>query len=92
MGIEFDKVKDAENRGRHGVSLALADELDWDRALVWLDQRFGYDEARVIALAPHGAKLYYVAFVERGDVQRIISVRRATRKEAKFYVQNIQAF
>jgi hypothetical protein len=87
--IEFDPAKDTENQARHGVSLALARELDWDAALVWVDSRFEYDELRMIALAPKTDTLYYVAFVERGEVQRIISLRQATRREVKHYVQSI---
>ena len=89
MRIEFDPVKDATNRAKHGVSLALAGELDWEAALVWVDDRFEYGELRIIALAPKTEILYYVAFVERGDVRRIISLRRANRREVKHYVQNI---
>jgi uncharacterized DUF497 family protein len=87
--IEFDPSKDAENQARHGVSLAVARKLDWDAALVWVDSRFEYDELRMIALAPKTDTLYYVAFVERGEVQRIISLRQATRREVKHYVQSI---
>jgi uncharacterized protein len=87
--IEFDPAKDALNRARHGVSLKLARELDWDAALVWIDDRFDYDELRMIALAPKTNTLYYVAFLERGDHRRIISLRRATRREVKHYVENI---
>ena len=89
MRIEFDPEKDALNRAKHGVSLALATELDWEAALVWIDDRFGYDEARMIALAPETNTLYYVAFVDRGTRRRIISLRRATRREVKHYVENI---
>ena len=89
MRIEFDPAKDAENQARHGVSLALARELDWDAALVWVDARFEYEELRMIALAPKSDTLYYVAFAERGEVQRIISLRQATRREVKHYVQSI---
>lgn len=89
MRIEFDPDKDAANRARHGVSLALARELDWDAALVWVDDRFQYDEVRMIALAPKTNTLYYVAFVERGNRRRIISLRHATRREVKHYVGNI---
>lgn len=89
MKIEFDPVKDADNQAKHGVSLALAGELDWDAALVWLDDRFEYDEIRLVALAPQAEALYYVAYVDYGDVLRIISLRRATRREVKFYVQSI---
>jgi uncharacterized protein len=88
MRIEFDAAKDKANRAIHGISLSLAEKLDWDAALVWVDNRFEYDELRMIALAPETATLYYVAFVERGSVRRIISLRRATRHEVKHYVEN----
>ena len=42
MRIEFDSAKDAANQAKHGVSLALAGELDWEAALVWIDNRFEY--------------------------------------------------
>ncbi|MGB7180709.1 MAG: BrnT family toxin [Burkholderiaceae bacterium] len=89
MEIEFDPVKDRENRAKHGVSLALAEELDWDAALVWIDDRFEYGELRMIALAPETETLYYVAFVEIEEVRRIISLRRATRREVSHYVESI---
>ena len=88
MRIEFGPAKDASNRARHGVSLALARERDWDAALVWVDERFAYDELRLIALAPKTNILYDVAFVERGNRRRIISLRPATRSEVKHYVES----
>lgn len=88
MKIEFDPAKDLVNRARHGVSLSLASELDWEASLIWVDDRFEYDELRMIALAPKTETLYYVAFVDRGEAQRIISLRKATRREVKHYVQN----
>jgi uncharacterized DUF497 family protein len=89
MPIEFDPRKDADDLAKHGVSLGLASELDWDAALVWVDDRFEYDELRMIALAPRASTLYYVAFIDRGDVRRIIRLRHATRREVKHYVENV---
>lgn len=89
MKIEFDPAKDATNQTKHGVSLALADELDWEAALVWVDDRCEYGELRMIALAPRTGILYCVAFVERGELRRVISLRRANRREVKHYVENI---
>jgi len=60
----------------------------WDEALVWIDSRYEYDEIRMIGLVPEGNTLYYVAFVDRGDVRRVISLRYAERKEIKHYVEN----
>ncbi|MEF8755645.1 MAG: BrnT family toxin [Accumulibacter sp.] len=88
MRIEFDSAKDVSNQSKHGVSLAVTAELDWEAALVWIDERFEYGETRMIALAPKTETLYYVAFVDRGNVRRIISLRRANRREVKYYVQN----
>ncbi|HWR77701.1 MAG TPA: BrnT family toxin [Thiobacillus sp.] len=53
MHIEFDPTKDLANQDKHGVSLAMAVELDWEAALVWEDERIDYGEARMIALAPN---------------------------------------
>jgi uncharacterized DUF497 family protein len=89
MKIEFDQAKDVANQTKHGVSLALANELNWEAALVWIDDRFEYGELRMIALAPKTGILYYVAFVDRGKMRRIISLRQANRREVTHYVKNI---
>lgn len=87
MRFDFDPTKDRLNTEKHGLSLALASTLDWDDALLWIDDRRDYGENRVLALAPKTGILYYVAFVDRGEVRRIISLRRANRREVKRYVQ-----
>jgi len=87
MRFEFDPAKDAGNRAKHGVSLAMAVDLEWDAALAWIDDRSQYGETRMIALAPNTQILYCVAFVDRGEVRRIISLRRANRREVRRYVQ-----
>lgn len=60
-----------------------------EAALVWVDDRFDYSETRMIALAPKTETLYYVAFVDRDAVRRVISLRRANRREVKHYVQSL---
>jgi uncharacterized DUF497 family protein len=77
------------NKAKHGLSLALSAELDWEDALVWVDDREDYEETRIVALAPKTGILYFVAYVDRGRVRRIISLRRANRREVKHYVQAI---
>ena len=89
MRIEFDVQKDEANKVKHGLSLEFATELDWENSLVWIDERREYGESRMIALAPSTGTLYYVAFVDRDDIRRIISLRRANRREVKHYVQSI---
>ena len=89
MNFEFDPIKNASNQIKHGLSLAMAGELDWEAALVWVDDRFDYQETRMIALAVQTDILYCVAFVDRGAARRIISLRRANRREVKHYVEHV---
>ena len=90
MRFDFDPAKDATNLSKHGLSLAVAAELSWDAALVWIDNRADYGEVRMVALAPVGDVLYFVAFVDRESIRRIISLRKANRREVSHYVKAIK--
>jgi len=85
MNILFDPAKEAANRAKHGVSLALASEMEWNTAVVWPDVRRDYGEPRQCAIAYVGLRLFFVAFVECADGRRIISLRKANPREVKFY-------
>ena len=85
MYIEFDPAKDVANQAKHGVFLFVAIELDWEAALVWIDDRVEYGETRISALAPKTWILFYLAFVDRGEARRVISLRHANRREVKHY-------
>jgi uncharacterized DUF497 family protein len=91
MEIEFDPHKDRLNARGHGISLERARDLAWDEALVWPDKRFAYDEWRMNALVPLGNHLYYVAYVDRGEIRRVISLRPANRREVNDYHDYCQA-
>ncbi len=88
MRIEFDPAKDAANKAKHGLSLALAADLEWDSALVWTDDRKEYGETRQSALALIGQRLYFVAYVDRGQTRRAISLRKANIREVTHYAEN----
>ncbi|MDO8369498.1 MAG: BrnT family toxin [Candidatus Nitrotoga sp.] len=88
MQITFDEAKDALNKSKHGLSLSDAAKLEWDDALIWRDTRHDYGEARMIALCAIGERLYCVVYVDREDVRRVISLRKANNKEKILYVSN----
>ncbi|MFO1279725.1 MAG: BrnT family toxin [Burkholderiaceae bacterium] len=92
MNLTFDPAKDAANVVKHGVSLALALQLEWDDMLSWIDRRRDYGEVRMSGLAPLGDRLYFVAFVVRPSAQpterRIISLRKANTREVRRYARN----
>jgi uncharacterized DUF497 family protein len=53
MIITFDPDKDKSNLASHGLSLSFASQLAWDDALVWVDDRFAYDELGSILPRPN---------------------------------------
>jgi uncharacterized DUF497 family protein len=85
--ITFDPAKDAANRVKHGLSLAEAGRLEWDTALIDRDDRRDYGEARMLAIGYIGHRLYFVVFVERDGVRRIISLRKANPREYLRYAK-----
>lgn len=88
MEVTFDPAKDAINIAKHGLSLAEASRLDWQTALVWPDVRQDYGEPRQAALAVMENRVYFVAFVDCADGRRIISLRKANRREVMHYAGN----
>jgi uncharacterized DUF497 family protein len=92
MKITFDPAKDASNLTKHGVSLALARDLDWGTLAVKLDTRRDYGEPRQIGYAAEGERLYCVVFVDRPPdaptERRVISLRKANDREVIRYAAN----
>lgn len=88
MRIEFDPAKDAANQIKHGVSLATAAELEWETLLAGRDVRNDYSETRMIGYVFGGVRLFCVVYVDRGDVRRIISLRKANNREVERHASN----
>ena len=87
MQYEFDPAKDESNLDKHGVSLADADEFEWDAAVVREDTREQYAEPRFEAKGYIGDRLHVLVFCIRGDVVRVISLRKANPREVKSYAE-----
>jgi len=87
--IEFDKNKDAKNITKYGVSLVLAESLEWDLLLATEDTREDYGETRLVGLAPSSKMGYCVVFTENDSLYRIISLRKALPREVRAYASRI---
>jgi uncharacterized DUF497 family protein len=86
MKIVYDPAKDVSNQIKHGISLALVAQIEWDTLRDKLDTRHAYGELRVIGFALIGSRLYCVVFTDRDEARRIISLRKANPREVKYYV------
>jgi uncharacterized DUF497 family protein len=90
MEIEFDPEKNRRNIQERGIDFEQAQAFDWDTALVWPDTRQDYGEDRFIALGQIGERLHSLVFTVRSDAVRVISLRKANRREDRLYEQKTQ--
>ncbi len=63
----------------------MVSAFEMETVLIRLDIRRSYDEPRFNALGYIGKRLYHLTFTVRGDVIRVISFRKANRREVKYY-------
>lgn len=85
MKIEFDPDKDATNRRKHGLSLVDAERMDMGLAAIEPDRRYAYGEDRFQAHGLIDGRLHVLVFTMRGEVFRVISLRKANSREVKRY-------
>lgn len=83
--IEWDEAKRLANLEKHGVDFAAALDFDAATALTVEDSRFDYGEIRLQSLGYIGKVLHMLVYTRRGDGRRIISLRRAGKKEIEAY-------
>jgi len=88
MVYEWDEEKRKANIAAHKIDFTDAAGFDWNHAVVEIDDREDYGELRECATGFIGAALCVLVFTRRGEHIRIISLRRATKNEAKSYVKN----
>lgn len=86
MEFEWDEQKNQANIAKHGVSFEEAAAIfDYPTSEI-VDSRVDYGETRYIAI---GRNQYFVIFTvvytERGEAIRIISARRANKRERSLY-------
>ena len=81
MDIEFDTAKDSLNRLKHGVSLAVGLVILETALGSIVDERLAYGETRAVAFGLVNGRLHVCVYTLRGSTYRIISVRKASKKE-----------
>lgn len=88
--FEWDEKKARLNLEKHDVGFAEASTVFGDPlSLTIPDPDHSQDEERWIILGcSHVNRLLVVVHTERGDTVRIISARRASRRERRFYEQS----
>lgn len=90
MRIEYDPVKNARYVAERGLSFAEAARFDFSTALYTVDDRKEYGEQCIRALGRVGVRVHSLVFVETEDGIRVISFRKANKREVKLYEKATQ--
>jgi uncharacterized DUF497 family protein len=88
MRFEWDDAKCAANIRQRGLDFADAIPVFYDDdRKIWEDLRYDYGEKRYNMLGDYNGRIFAVTFTIRDDVTRIISFRKANKRETRRYGQ-----
>lgn len=87
MSITYDPAKNERNIALRGLSFDLVADLDWEHAVIREDDRKAYGEPRYSVFGFIGERLHVVVYTPRGGDIRVISLRKANRKEVEAHGQ-----
>ena len=90
MKYEWDESKRIKNIVFHGVDFYSIEDFEWNRSLIFDDNRKDYGESRYIAFAPIENRLHCAVFTNRYGNIRLISLRKANPREVKLYERTRQ--
>ena len=85
MKIVFGPAKSELNAKSRSLSFDRAVDFDWETAIYSEDERVDYPETRIIALGFLGMRLHVICFTPIDGGVRIISFRKANRREVRHY-------
>ena len=83
---EWDENKSRLNFQRRGFGFDLIHHFEWNNAVSWQDLR-SLEEDRRVSIGLIEGRLYVTVWTLREGFTRIISLRKANRREAIVYAQ-----
>ncbi len=89
MKITYDSAKNALNIQQRGMSFDRVAEFSFETALITIDTRRDYKEIRYKALGKLKGRVHCLIFTETTDGIRVISFRKANKREVLLYEKNI---
>jgi uncharacterized DUF497 family protein len=91
MEITYDPAKNEANIRNRGLSFELVIDFDFQTAIIWIDARKTYPEVRISALGLLVGRVHALVFTETTNGIRVISFRKANKREVKRYEQETQS-
>ncbi|GBD89596.1 hypothetical protein BMS3Abin04_00304 [bacterium BMS3Abin04] len=92
MEFEWDQAKNKRNISKHNIDFRDAVLIFNNPILIKMDTRKDYKEIRWIGLGILEKIVVVVVFTKRKDKIRIISIRKANKKERMIYYEQTNLF
>ena len=89
MPFAWNEAKRLANLTKHGIDFADAEKIFRGLTFTAEDVREAYGEPRFLTLGLLESQVVSVAHIERREEIRIISIRRATKHETRFYFSQV---
>jgi uncharacterized DUF497 family protein len=87
---EWDEAKNRGNVAEHGLDFQDAEWVFAGPCVTFEDNRFDYGEERLITLGLLAGRVPVFAHAPRGLATRIISMRKASRREQEIYYKRLE--
>lgn len=91
MLLEFDEAKSVRNLKERRIGFERFADIDVETAVSGEDVRKEYGERRLRVLGFIDGLLHAAVITPRGEKIRVISLRRANRREERTYAQERQS-
>jgi uncharacterized protein len=90
MDHEYDEQKSEQTFIQRGIDFEFAARIFRSDCIEYEDRRAHYGEKRYVAIGPIDDGLFAVVYTWRNGRRRIISARRASRRERRAYGQAVR--
>lgn len=89
MRVTWDEAKRTENLRKHGLDFMDAESVFAGHTVTLEDDRFDYGEQRFITFGALAGRILALVHTEQDETIRMISMRKATRREEQSYFSAI---
>jgi uncharacterized DUF497 family protein len=90
MNLEFDQAKRKKTLQERGLDFARAVEVFGGLHFTGQDKRMEYEEDRFITVGWLDGSMIVMVWTPRGEVRRIISMRKANDREKTLYASYLE--
>ena len=89
--VTWDQPKRRTNIKDHGLDFAGCESVFDGPIITQEDDRLAYGEQRINLIGVLVGQVVHMTYTERGDDLHVISLRKATKHEARYYISQVES-